>query len=118
MANILLAARGSTPPPTVGKNWPSTFINRRPELCTRFSRRYDYQRALNEDPKALRAWFMTVQNVIDEKGIQPEDIYNFDETGFAMGLIATARVVIVATVIAFHVEKHSVSPSNPNHMIR
>ena len=38
MANILLAARGSTPSPTVGKNWPSTFINRRPELCTRFSR--------------------------------------------------------------------------------
>ena len=93
MANILLVARGSTPPPTVGENWPSTFINRRSELCTGFSRRYDYQRALNEDPKALRDWFTTVQNIIDENGIQPEDIYNFDETGFAMGLIATARVV-------------------------
>jgi hypothetical protein len=42
MANILLAARGSYPPPTIGKNWPLTFINRRPELRTRFSRRYDY----------------------------------------------------------------------------
>jgi hypothetical protein len=42
MANILLAARGSYPPPTIGKNWLSTFINRRPELRTRFSRRYDY----------------------------------------------------------------------------
>ena len=42
IANILLATRGSYPPPTVGKNWPSTFINRRPELRTRFSRRYDY----------------------------------------------------------------------------
>jgi hypothetical protein len=28
-----------------------------------------------------------------KNGIQDEDIYNFDETGFAMGLIATARVV-------------------------
>jgi hypothetical protein len=93
MANILLIARGSTPPSTVGKNWPSTFINRRPELCTRFSRRYDYQRALNEDPKAIRAWFITVQNIVNDNGIQPEDIYNFDETGFAMGLIAIARVV-------------------------
>ena len=65
MANILLKARGFTPPPTVGKNWPSTFINRRPELCTRFSRYY-CQRALNEDPKALRAWFTTVKNVIDD----------------------------------------------------
>jgi hypothetical protein len=26
-------------------------------------------------------------------GILPEDIYNFDETGFAMGLCATAKVI-------------------------
>ena len=69
MANILLAARGITPPLTVGKNWPSTFVNRRDELRTRFSTRYDYQRALNEDPKSLRAWFTTVQRVIEENGI-------------------------------------------------
>jgi hypothetical protein len=93
MANILLAARGSYPPPTVGKNWSSTFINRRDEIRSRFSRRYDYQRALNEDPKSLREWFTTVQRVIDENGIQAEDIYNFDETGFAMGLISTQKVV-------------------------
>ena len=55
MANILLAARGSQPPPTVGKNWPSKFIEHRDKLRTRFSVRYDYQRALNEDPKALQA---------------------------------------------------------------
>jgi hypothetical protein len=93
MANILLAARGSYPPPTVGKNWPSTFINRREEIRSRFSRRYDYQRALNEDPKSLREWFTTVQRVINENGIQAEDIYNFDETGFAMGLISAQKVV-------------------------
>jgi hypothetical protein len=69
MANILLAARGSQPPPTVGKNWPSKFVQRRDELRTRYSVRYDYQRALNEDPKALRAWFATVQSVINENGI-------------------------------------------------
>lgn len=38
MAKILLAARGSTPlptpPPIVGRKWPSNFFNRRPELCT------------------------------------------------------------------------------------
>ncbi|KAJ5735363.1 uncharacterized protein N7483_000488 [Penicillium malachiteum] len=93
MANILLAARGSHPPPTVSKNWPSTFINRREEIRTRVSRRYDYHRALNEDPKSIQAWFTTVQQVIDKNGIQPEDIYNFDETGFAMGLISTQTVV-------------------------
>jgi hypothetical protein len=93
MANILLAARGTTPPSTVGVNWASTFVKRRDELRSRFSVRYDYQRALNEDPKALRAWFATVQSVIDENGIQAEDIYNFDETGFAMGLVSSQKVV-------------------------
>jgi hypothetical protein len=31
--------------------------------------------------------------MIDENGIQPEDIYNFDETGFAIGLISSQKVV-------------------------
>jgi hypothetical protein len=34
--------------------------------------------------------------MIDENGIQPEDIYNFDETGFAIGLISSQKVVIRA----------------------
>lgn len=34
MANLLLADRGEATPTTVGKNWLSTIINRRPELCT------------------------------------------------------------------------------------
>ena len=96
MANILLTARGTNPSPTVGKNWPSKFINRREEIRSRFSKRYDYRRALNEDPKSLREWFTTVQHVIDENGIQPEDIYNFDETGFAMGLVSSQKVVTQA----------------------
>jgi hypothetical protein len=54
MANILLAARGTIPPLTVGVNWASSFVNRRDELRSRYSKRYDYQRALNEDPKAIK----------------------------------------------------------------
>ncbi|OOQ89515.1 hypothetical protein PEBR_07950 [Penicillium brasilianum] len=70
MANILLAARGSNPPPTVGVNWPSSFIKRRDELRSRFSRRYDYQRALDEDPKSIRQWFATIQSVINENVVK------------------------------------------------
>jgi hypothetical protein len=74
MDNILLAARGITPPPTVGVNWASNFVKRCDELRTRFSRRYDYQRALNEDLKAIKEWFLMVQRAIEENGIPPEDI--------------------------------------------
>ncbi|GMG43821.1 unnamed protein product [Aspergillus oryzae var. brunneus] len=94
MANILLLKRGfSDTPTTVGENWVYTFIKRREELKTQFSRRYNYQRAKCEDPKLLREWFERVQITIMQYGIQPDDIYNFDETGFAMGLISTAKVV-------------------------
>jgi hypothetical protein len=33
--------------------------------------------------------------------IADEDIYNFDETGFAMGLVATAKVVTRAEMISW-----------------
>jgi hypothetical protein len=93
MANILLAERGTTPIQSVGENWVSNFIKQRDEVKTRYSRQYNYRRAKCEDPKAIREWFDCVQITIMQHGIAMEDIYNFDETGFAMGLVATAQVV-------------------------
>ena len=54
MANKLLTARGKD---KVGKNWASNFVRRTPELKTRFNHKYDYQRALNENPKVIQQWF-------------------------------------------------------------
>lgn len=90
MANILLHARNASP---AGKNWASSFVRRRPDLRTRLNRRIDYQRVFNEDPIAYRAWFKLVADTIAKHGIQPEDIYNFDETGFLMGMISTGMVI-------------------------
>ena len=36
---------------------------------------------------------MLVQNTIAKYGILLDDIYNFDETGFLMGMIASGMVV-------------------------
>ena len=93
LANILLAERGTTLIQTVGEKWVYNFIQRQPELTTRFSRRYDYWRAQCEDPKTIQQWFDTVQQTIIQYGIHPDDIYNYDETGFAMGIISSTRVV-------------------------
>ena len=41
----------------------------------------------------MQAWFDLVQNTVTKYGILEEDIHNFDETGFQMGVIATAKVV-------------------------
>ena len=90
MANILLAKRSHQ---TVGKNWVHNFVKCHDKLKTQYSQRYNYERAKCEDPKAIQGWFDCIQRTIQEHGILEDDIYNFDETGFAMGLIATAKVV-------------------------
>ncbi|OQD79338.1 hypothetical protein PENANT_c054G11635 [Penicillium antarcticum] len=81
IADLLLAARGSIPPPSVGQNWVTNFVKRHSDLSARFSRRYDYQRAKCEDPKIISEWFSLVQKTILTYGIDLDDIYNFDETG-------------------------------------
>jgi hypothetical protein len=90
MANQLLQQRNAG---RVGKNWTSNFVRRQPELRTRFNRRIDYQRVQCEDPDVYNAWFRLVRNTIAKYGIQEEDIYNFDETGFVMGQISSEMVV-------------------------
>jgi polyhydroxyalkanoate synthesis regulator phasin len=90
MANRLLADRDASP---VGKRWASNFIRRHPELKTRFFRKYNYQRAKCEDPTTIRDWFTLIANTIAKYGITLADIYNFNETGFMMGMIASGMVV-------------------------
>jgi hypothetical protein len=88
MANLLLLKRDER---RVGKCWTDRFIARQPKLCTRFCRPYDYQRALQEDPDVLNAWFRLVANMRAKYGIQDGDFYNFDETGFMMGMVFTEK---------------------------
>jgi hypothetical protein len=90
MADSLLAERHRDP---VGQNWAKTFVRRQPELKVKFNRKYDYKRALCESPQLVRDWFRLVENTKAKYGIQDEDTYNFDETGFMMGQISTGAVV-------------------------
>src|SRR5437667_9362293 len=90
MANELLRVRDASP---MGIKWSSNFVRRRPELYTRFYRKYDYQRAKCEDRKAIGEWFDLVRNMKAKHGILDDDTYNFDETGFMIGIIHVGMVV-------------------------
>jgi hypothetical protein len=46
-----------------------------------------------KDPEVIQAWFKCVQAAISTYSIANEDIYNFNETSFAIGLVATAKVI-------------------------
>ena len=94
MADALLAARGQDPPPPpVGKNWVSRFIQGQPELQTKWTRRLHSQRASYEDPAIIAAWFKLVEETRQTYGVLDQDIYNFNETRFAIGVAGTSKVV-------------------------
>jgi hypothetical protein len=93
MANRLLTEREMPP---IGPRLASNFIKRQPEFRTPLVRRYDYQRAKFEDPIAINEWISLVEDIVAKYGIRSDDIYNFDETGFMMGAIASGMVVIGA----------------------
>ena len=82
MANVILAERDAL---RVGLRWASNFVKRQPQLRTRLSRVYDYQRALCEDPEKIAAWFDLFRNMKAKYTVLDEDLYNFDETGFIIG---------------------------------
>ena len=90
MVNRLLADRDA---PSVGQHWASNFVRRQPQLTICFFRRYDYQRAKCEGPVAINAWLELIENPVAKYGIRSNDWYNFDETGFMMGVIMSGMVV-------------------------
>ena len=79
MADKLLGERGSR---LVGKNWPTRFVTRLSELKMAFNRAKDRQRILQEDPEVISAWFKLVEETIAKYSVYPNNVHNFDETGF------------------------------------
>ena len=53
VANIANSLRAECGLGYVSLNWPSTFVKRQPELTVKFNRKYDYKRALCEDPEVI-----------------------------------------------------------------
>jgi hypothetical protein len=90
MADKLLGVRGGKP---VGKCWAERFVTRSAELKMAFNRAKDRQRILQEDPEIIGAWFKLVEETKAKYGVHDDDVHNFDETGFQMGVIGSMKVV-------------------------
>jgi hypothetical protein len=93
MADTICRVRNAPP---VGVKWASSFVKRTSALEVKLGRTYECQRKLCEDLTVIRGWFELVKNIINKHGILPEDIYNFDKTGFQMGQISASMVVTAA----------------------
>ena len=76
----------NTPPPNVGATWTARFLERNPQFYIRKQKTLDLNRKRAHDPDDLLDWFQRYKLLRDEKGIQDSDQYNFDETGFRIGI--------------------------------
>jgi hypothetical protein len=104
MAQALINKRGSNALNlTLGKHWIYRFVQSHPKLDARLTRQLDSQRAQCEDLKIINAWFERVQKTREEYGILDEDTYNIDETGTAMGVVASLGASKVVTSIPYRV---------------
>jgi hypothetical protein len=106
MANHILDNKGTR---HVGKHWVQRFISRRPEFKVRFTRVYDLQRALCEDPELISKWFTLFKDTCEAYRILESDIWNFDETGFMIGIITSHMVVTRAERLG---RAKSIQPGN------
>jgi len=77
----------------VGQLWIHNFIKCHDTLKLKYNHKYDYQRAKCKDSKFIQVWFQHIQATIAEYSIHKDDIYNFDETGFQMSVISTAKMI-------------------------
>jgi hypothetical protein len=88
MADKPLGVRGGEP---VGKHWAERFMTRSDQLNIAFNRAKDRQKMLQEDPEIISAWFKLVKDTKAKYGIHDDDVHNFDETGFQMGVIGSIK---------------------------
>ena len=87
-ANYLLqqAHDSHGPPLTANSRWAKQWLKRQPELHVRRQRSLNLNRALAHDSDSIIEWFDTFTSLIQTHGIPPSDIWNFDETGFRIGV--------------------------------
>ena len=90
MANKLLAAQDSS---KVSVKWALNLVRQTLELKTRFNCKYDYQRAKNKDIEVIKGQFKLIYNTITKYRIYKDNIFNFNKTGFIIGIIIIVKVV-------------------------
>lgn len=81
----------------IGRNWVSRFLDRHPDLASKYSTQLDRQRQNASNPVTLRDYFNKHSRLVRRLiplGLRPsDDIYNFDEKGFILGYSAKAKVI-------------------------
>jgi hypothetical protein len=103
-ANSILQARGDQP---VSAKWTTRFLTRHHDkLRVKRDSPKELKRAIAEDPVEIEKWYTDYKGKLDRCGIQPEDLWNADESGFRIGIGCKQHVVV-------HVDRRNKRISTP-----
>ena len=70
-----------------------------------YSHKIDLNRWKETTSIAINGWFDTFNEVMDEYSFKLQNIYNMDETGFAIGSSQYSRVVVDITLQTWYKAK-------------
>ena len=83
---------------TVGLQWLNHFLGQHPELSSIMSMNIKGVRIKGTSPERLKKWFMDLGIALTEYRISPKNLYNMDESRFAIGDIGASKVIINANI--------------------
>jgi hypothetical protein len=83
-----------TNPTPIGHEWIYRFLKRHPNFKGVYSRQLESARHKEATPEKISAWFDAFRAQIEERKYEPCDIYNMDETGFAVGETQSTRIIV------------------------
>src|SRR5439155_14781526 len=82
----------------LGKDWVPHFMSRYPELISTRKKSIEAARIKDVSVERLTKWFEDLQSVINEYKIELGNLYNMDESGFAIGDVEASQRIINATI--------------------
>ena len=92
MAIELLAAKSDTE--DLGVHWTEQYIDRHPQLKSKFVSALDKERAEAQDQDIFRHWFELYKTTVEKYSIQLYNKYNMDEKDIMIRLIGKVRVIV------------------------
>ena len=85
-------------PTPIGHEWIYRFLQRHPQFKGTYSRQLESARHKEATPGKISAWFDAFKARTEERKYDLCNIYNMDETGFAVGETQSTRIIVDSTM--------------------
>jgi len=85
-ANFLLQQANPVDPPRVEQHWPLRFLQQKPQFFKRKQTPLAADRKTSLTVEVAKQHFYDFRDVLIKYAIQPNDIWNMDESGFRIGV--------------------------------